>query len=292
MPVSPPRPRNPSLNALRAFEAAARLGGFKAAAEELSITPGAISQHIKQLEAWTGTFLFERKSQGVVLTEAGQTVAPLFTEAFNTLGGAVRHLRNQARDSTLHIAALPSVAQLWLSHRLPAAHHALPELRVSITALETPPDLHRDMFDLSIFLGNANPQEEKRIIGRDTIFPVCTPGVASRLSIPEDMLNEVRLSDATWSNDWTIWANQVNPELAFPQDGPSFSLYSMAVEEARRGAGILMGHELLLKPLLDSGELVAPFNQKIETGQFLYIGLPSNVRTGSPTGRLLKLLII
>ena len=85
MPVSPPHPKGPPLNALRAFEAAARLGGFKAAAEELCVTPGAISQHIKSLEEWAGATLFERRSQGVVLTALGMKLGKEFSQAFDSM---------------------------------------------------------------------------------------------------------------------------------------------------------------------------------------------------------------
>ena len=112
MSISPPRPKGPPLNALRAFEAAARLGGFTPAADELCVTPGAISQHIKSLEDWAGSPLFVRRSQGVSLTELGESVAAEFSTAFDAMGNAVRALRTRAAQSSINIAALPSVAQL------------------------------------------------------------------------------------------------------------------------------------------------------------------------------------
>ena len=181
MSISPPRPKSPPLNALRAFESAARLGGFSKAADELCVTPGAISQHIKSLEEWAGAPLFKRRSQGVGLTELGMKTASQFSEAFDALGGAVRSLRSGARQSTINIAALPSVAQLWLSPRLPAIRAALSDLKISITALETPPNLYREMFDISIFLGEPTSNQAEIIIRRDWMFPVCSPQVAKRL---------------------------------------------------------------------------------------------------------------
>lgn len=94
MAISPPRPKGPPLNALRAFEAAARLGGFAAAADELCVTSGAIAQHIKSLESWAGADLFERRSQGVRLTALGSAVAAQFSAAFDGLGEAVHSLRS------------------------------------------------------------------------------------------------------------------------------------------------------------------------------------------------------
>lgn len=116
---TPLKPKAPPLNALRAFEASARLGGFKAAAAGLSVTPGAVAQHVKTLESWAGAPLFERMSQGVRLTPLGQAVAEDFSLAFDRLGAAVARLRADARPKQVRLAVLPSIAQLWLARRMP-----------------------------------------------------------------------------------------------------------------------------------------------------------------------------
>ncbi|NNJ74593.1 MAG: LysR family transcriptional regulator, partial [Anderseniella sp.] len=109
MTIAPPRPKDLPLTALRAFEAAARLGGFAAASQELGVTPGAITAHVKSLEASLGAKLFERTARGVQLTALGDAVLPGFTAAFDQLGLAVQTLRNKAAPSAVHIAALPSL---------------------------------------------------------------------------------------------------------------------------------------------------------------------------------------
>jgi LysR family glycine cleavage system transcriptional activator len=271
MSISPPRPKGPPLNALRAFEAAARLGGFTPAADELCVTPGAISQHIKSLEDWAGSPLFMRRSQGVSLTELGESVAAEFTTAFDAIGDAVRALRTRASQSSINIAALPSVAQLWLSPRLPAIRHSLIDHKISITALESPPNLTREMFDISLFLANPEDHNTKAIIRHDIIYPVCSPEIARRLKTPNDLQNETWLYDALWADDWKLWLNQAAPNQIKPQNGPSFSLYSIAIEEAKNGAGVLIGHEMLIEPFLKSGELVIPFPQKARTGKSLIL---------------------
>ena len=143
MAVSPPRPKDLPLTALRAFEAAARLGGFSAAAPQLGVTPGAITAHVKTLETALGAALFDRTTRGVRLTALGRRVLPEFVAAFDALGAAVQTLRREAAPRTVHIATLPSIAQLWLSPRLPALRAAAPEIAISITAMETPPNLKR-----------------------------------------------------------------------------------------------------------------------------------------------------
>jgi len=151
MAISPPKPKGPPLNALRAFESAGRLGGFSIAAEELHVTPGAIAQHVKALEGWFGADLFERRSQGVNLSALGESVLTDFSDAFDQLGAAVQTLHLRANPKHIRIAALPSIAQLWLSPRLPAIRTKAPDISISVTAMEHRPKLTREPFDLSIF---------------------------------------------------------------------------------------------------------------------------------------------
>ena len=277
MSIAPPRPKGPPLNALRAFEAAARLGGFTPAADELCVTPGAISQHIKSLEDWAGAPLFERRSRGVTLTDLGQSVVAEFTIAFDAMGDAVRALRTRAAQSTINIAALPSVAQLWLPPRLPAIRSTLQNHKISVTALENPPNLTREIFDMSIFIGKPSGSHTEHILENDVIFPVCSPEIAQRLNSIADLQNETWLYDALWAKDWDIWIDQAARNQIKPQNGPSFSLYSIAIEEAKNGAGILIGHKLVIEPLLKTGALVAPFRQTAQTGKSLILE-----RTPSP----------
>ena len=270
MSVSPPRPKGPPLNALRAFEAAARLGGFAHAASELCVTPGAISQHIKFLEEWAGSDLFERRSQGVSLTALGEDVAEKFSSAFDALGDAVHVLRTHADQSTINIAALPSIAQSWLSPRLPAIRAALKQQNISVTALEHPPNLSREMFDISVFLGRPKNATEC-VLGDDYLFPVCAPHIAKQMTSPADLFDQTWLYDATWQDDWATWTSAVIPGEPSLRQGPQFSLFSIALEEAKNGAGVLMGHSFLVEAMIKRGELVAPFNQSVPSGKSLIL---------------------
>ena len=284
MAVAPPRPKDLPLTALRAFEAAARLGGFAAASQELGVTPGAITAHIKALEAELGAVLFERTPRGVQLNALGQIVLPGFTAAFDGLGLAVQTLRNEAAPSAVHIAALPSLAQLWLSPRLPALRAAAPDISISITAMETPPNLKRAPYDLSLFYG-ADP---KGALARDVIFPVCSPVMAGRLRSPEDLSQVSCLSDSTWVDDWTIWSRAAG--AGFKPRGPVFSLYTLAVEETVNGAGVLMGHEALVASHLASGELVAPFDLRVELDTSLRLWSQRSLKPGGAAYRVMRWL--
>lgn len=266
MPVAPPPLKGLPLNALRAFEAAARLGGFSAAAVELGVTAGAVTAHVKALEDALGAPLFERFAKGVRLTPLASRVLPEFSDAFDRLGLAVHALRAEAAPKTVHIAALPAVAQLWLSPRLPAIRRAAPEITISITAMEAPPDLKRAAFDLNLFYREDGGGQE---VAADEIFPVCAPDLARHLSVQEDLAGVACLTDSAWREDWAIWADAVRPGWKFVAKGPVFSLYALAVEETINGAGVLIGHSALVAQHLESGALVAPFAEKVVLGRTL-----------------------
>lgn len=287
MPVAPPPLKGLPLNALRAYEAAARLGGFARAGQELGVTAGAVTAHIKALEDVLGAALFERHAKGVRLTPLGQRALPGFTEAFDALGLAVQGLRVEAAPRTVHVATLPAIAQLWLSPRLPGLRQLAPEITVSITALESPPDLKRAPFDLSLFF---REDADGRQIAPDIIFPVCAPALAARLTRPGDLFDVPCLIDSAWSGDWAAWAAAALPGQTFAPKGPVFSLYALAVEEAVNGAGVLMGHEALIGRHLEDGRLVAPFALKVELGRPLMLWSSRSPRPGSAVARVMEWL--
>ena len=276
MPVNPPRPKPPPLSALRAFEAAARLGGFARAADELCVTPGAISQQIKALEEWAGAPLFMRHAQGISLTPVADRVLPLVGKAFDALGQSAQILQSHARNR-LNIATLPALAQLWLSPKLPEIRRAFPDVELSVTALESPPNLLRDPYGLSIFYGSGQDGE---VIEKDEIFPVCAPAMAGCLQRVTDLGDVPCLSDTSWPEDWNLWLKNVGVSEELNLAGPSFSLYSLAVAEAVNGAGVLMGHKALVQRQLDTGELVRPFDHVCQLSRCLVAKIPPHQSAG------------
>lgn len=265
MAVAPPKPKDLSLTALRAFEAAARLGGFAAAAEELGVSPGAVTAHVKALEDRLGAVLFQRDAKGVRLTALGQRVLPALSEAFDHLAAASHHLQAEAAPQLVHIATLPAIAQFWLSPRLPELRRIAPEISVSITAMEAPPNLKRAPYDLCLFFGGS----QGVALAEDVIFPVCAPSVAARVRSVADVANLPCLSDTAWSEDWALWLATAQPGGGITPRGPAYSLYALAVEEAVNGAGVLIGHEALVARHLAAGRLVAPFPERATTGRNL-----------------------
>ena len=286
MSIAPPRPRPAPLNALRAFEAAARLGGFRVAAEELAVTPGAVAQQIRTLEDWAGGALFERKAQGVELSALGASVASSLTAAFDEIGAASARLRNRAAPNEIRIAALPSVAQLWLAPRLPVLRAAMPSLAASVTAIERPPNLLREAFDLALFFDAAPGAARLYRLADDEITPVASPARAAAIRSEDDLSGQSRIVDAAWAEDWASWS----PRLA-STNGPVHSLYALAVEEALSGGGVLMGHLPLIDRHLKSGALVAPFDRRVSLGRALTLSVAHAPEPGEAVAHVVDALI-
>lgn len=287
MSVAPIRPKGPPLNAMRAFEAAARHVSFVAAADELCVTPGAISQHIKTLEDWAGTALFRRNARGVVLTKAGLSLVSRFTSAFDALADATRALRNFGPDVDFHIATLPCVAQLWLPKRLSKVRAHFPMINFSVTAMETPPSLSRELFDLAIFFDVPDESPDHIPICVDEIVPVRAPTLHERVN---DLETATLLHDQTWADDWTVWSKATATPVSDPMRGPKFSLYSLAVEEAKAGAGVLIGHLCLIEDALANGSLKQVSERTCHTGRHLCARLPDFVRRRPETDQVVSLL--
>ncbi len=278
MALTPPRLKGPPLNALRAFEAAARLGGFSAAADELNVTAGAIAQHIKSVEAWAGVKLFERRAQGVCLTEFGRSIIDDFTAAFDQIGDAVQALQEKATTKSLRIAALPAVAQIWLSPRLQSIREIWGVETVSVSAMERRPNLKREPYDMSFFYTENSEKGSLILLEEDIIFPVCAPALAQDIGSVNDLKGQNFLHDAAWRGDWETWFAAAAPDARRPVQGPTFSLYDIAIREAVNEAGILMGHETLVRPYIETGELVVPVNKRVKLDRSLMMDASKTVR--------------
>ncbi len=283
MAIAPKRPKGPPLNAMRAFEAAARHVSFVAAADELNVTPGAISQHVKTLEGWAGTPLFRRNAQGVAMTSAGAELLPKFTAAFDELANATHALRNLKPETDFHIAALPSLAQLWLPKRLAEIRTRFPHINFSVTAMENPPSLSRELFDLSIFIGLPNPAQNQICVCPDEIVPVCAPSYLRNFT---DFDTSALLQDQFWIDDWRLWSDTVGTPIRNPQRGAQFSLYSLAVEETKAGAGMLIGHLALIEDAIADGALVKADARSCTTGRFIFLNLPHPSRQRPETEQI------
>lgn len=228
------------------------------------MTPGAVAALVKTLEAQYGAVLFERHARGVRLTELGESVKAQFTQAFDAVEEAARSLRRLAAPRRVHIVTSPALAQLWIGPRLPRLTDILAPIEVSVTAVDEPPNLKRSPFDLCLFYTDRLGRGQRKIAD-ELLLPVCTPALAERIKAPEDLLETRCIKDIGWK-DWEVWSGSVMPEQHFVARGPGFSLYSIAVQQALLGAGVLIGRRSLVQPYLDTGELVAPLQQLVPLG--------------------------
>jgi DNA-binding transcriptional LysR family regulator len=259
MPIHPPRTRPLPLNALRAVEAAARLGGFLAAAQELGVTPGAVAAQVKGFEDRLGAPLFHRHPRGVTLRLEVMAAAADLTRALADLQAAGVALQHAVTHPVVRIATLPAIAHLWLSPRLTALRAEGRDLRVSILAMEAPP---AEGADLCLFPGDRGEG-----VAEDALIPVCAPALAATLREPQDLRRVTILRDAAWSGDWDRWC-AVHARGVRPAAGQVFSLYAVALDQCLAGAGVLMGHRALLADHLVAGRLIAPLAGEVPAPAF------------------------
>jgi len=260
------RRRLPPLNALRAFEAAARHLNFSRAADELSVTPGAVSQQIQNLEEYVGAALFKRTPKGLLLTDAAQTALPALREAFDRLAEAASLLTAAVDGRRLTLTAPPSFAAKWLVPRLGAFEQAHPQVDVWLSAGIELVDLAAGEVDVAIRYGSGRyPGLEVRRLLNETVIPVISPELLKEqpLETPDDLKNHVLLHDGSPDlddscPDWSMWLAARGLRGVDGMRGPRFNQSSLVIEAAVNGRGVALAKLTLAQADLDAGRLVAP----------------------------------
>ncbi len=256
----------PPLNGLRAFEAAARLGSFAASGEELGVTPGAVSQLVRGLEARMGLALFERRPQSLLPTKAARELLPVLTEAFDAIAAVVHRIQapEAAEATPLRVACPAGFAALWLLPRLDRFNRQAPDIALVLTATERliEPGEGEIAFDACIRFGRAGWGGH---LGCDFLFadrriPVCSPRYLSAHPLAagaDPLLGHTLLEALSAPEDWPDWAIA----QAFPGSAArrlSFGDERLAVDAALSGLGIALSDRALVAELLAAGRLVAP----------------------------------
>lgn len=253
----------PPLNALRAFEAAARHRGFVGASEELNVTRGAISRHVKLLENHLGVQLFERQAQGVRLTPAGTAFLPTVSEAFATIGRAAEEVSADANE--LRIICPPGTSIRWLLPKLEGFREANPEFNIRLTT-DFYPDGRFDPVNADIGFSISNLSQRSHDLEVQTLFPIlltpaCTPDYrqAKSLKSPEALADCELLHETKSHSDWWTWVDAFRPVGIDPAKGQEFPNIDIATKAAVMGVGVVMADLILCGEELQSGTLVAPF---------------------------------
>ena len=258
--------RLPPLNALRAFEVAARHGGFTRAAKELHVTPAAVSHQIKTLESHLNVALFRRLPRGREITEAGRKLLPHLARGFDHFARAVEDLGAGGLAGPLVISTAPSFATLWLVPRLASFLHAYPDIQLSVLGLEVPPDLSSGEVDIRLPYGMGSyPGLTTSLIMREQIFPVCAPSLLnqSRLRRFTDLRHHTLLHDINTgpeepSMTWRRWLRDAGVAGVDPDRGLKVSNSILLIEAAVRGQGVALGRMSLVGDHLATGRLVRP----------------------------------
>ena len=261
------RRRLPPLNALRAFEAAARHLNFSRAADELSVTPGAVSQQIQNLEDFIGAALFRRTPKGLLLTDAAQIALPALREAFDRLAEAASMLTAAVDGRRLTVSVAPSFAAKWLVPRLGKFEAAHPQVDVWVSAGLELVDFAGGEVDMAIRYGSGRyPGLEVVRLMQETVIAVASPDflMAHPLSELSDLTGQILLHDGSPDADescpdWTMWLAARGVKGMDGSRGPRFNQSSLVIEAAVGGRGVALAKRALAQADLDAGRLVAPF---------------------------------
>lgn len=275
------KPRHPApLNALRAFEAAARCFSFQAAAAQLFVTPAAVSHQVKHLEAYLGVKLFARGHRSVELTAEGEALAASLSELFGLLDLALDRATAPAA-AHLRVSTMESFAAKWLAPRLHRFHRDCPDLKLRIETGNEHTDFVRDGIDVAIRYGPGGYTgvSAERLMDAP-VFPVCAPSLAGDgllpLTAPDDLRHHTLLHDESAAGrpgvpDWSAWLEASAARRVNATRGPVFVSIYLAQEAAIAGHGVALGVAPLVEEDLHRGRLTKPFDHSLANAYAFWI---------------------
>lgn len=268
--------RLPPLNAVRAFDAAARRMSFKDAGEELNVTPGAISRHIVTLEETLGVKLFERRHRQVVLTAAGQVYLGEIRPALERIALATSAVAAASDENTLRLKLPPTCAVRWLVPRLANFHARHPHISVQVTTSHDPVDFERDQIDAAVFWGETVGRglAGERLFG-ERLVPVCSPRLlANGRFTPRELSEQVLLHSFRRPDDWGRWFAASGCEGVVLERLLIFENSSLTYQGAIDGLGIALAQIVFVTEELSSGRLVVASDHLVETNSSYYLTYP------------------
>ena len=271
------RQRLPPLNALKAFEAAARHESFTRAAEELFVTQGAVSHQVKALETELGIKLFNRERQRLIITEAGREYLTVIRDALDRIALGTERLLQRQNSGVLTVSTSPDFAAKWLVHRLGNFAEAHPEIDLRVSATMHHVDFTREEVDLAVRHGDGNwPGLETVRLSSEQLFAVCSPKLLTgrrRLIKPSDIL-KYPLIHMDSRADWSKWLQAMGLEDAEVIHGPVLNRASMVIDAAINGQGIALARTTLAAWDLFNGRLVRPFLDSMRLSKTYWVICP------------------
>lgn len=259
------------LNGLRAAEAAARCGSLAKAAEELGVSPSAVSQQIGRIELQLGKKLFERRSGGLTPTAFGALFTARLSVGFHELAQAVAMVDEQVTN-TLVVSVPPAFASRWMVPRLSRFFALHPDILLRIDASTRLVDLERSDVELAIRMGEGKwPRVRAELLLPLEIFPVCSPELAKRLRTPADLANVSAIEDENTMLSWDRWFTAAGVDPVTPLPGATFTDPVLCLEAVIAGQGVMLAWQLLAADALADGRLVAPFGVTVASGLGYYL---------------------
>lgn len=293
----PTRPaRLPPLTALRAFDAAARHMSFAKAADELAVTPAALSYQIKSLEEDLGVQLFRRLNRAVELTEAGKALAPGLAAGFASFRQALRELDRTRSNRPLVITAAPAFTAKWLAPRIYQFISRRPDTEIRLVASLKIMDFEADQVDAAIrFVLKPTPGVFSEVLIVDRMTPMCAPEIAATLKTPEDLRAATLIHDDSMAQLpahplWSDWFEAAGADCPAMDRGPRFSGADHALSAAAEGLGVVLGRTSLAGDDLRSGRLAAPFDLAIDPVAHYRFVCPDGAETREDVAALLDWL--
>src|SRR6201993_1956937 len=268
----------PPLSALRAFEAAARHMSFSKAADELHVTPAAVSHQIHALEEDLGIRLFHRMNRSIELTASARILFPGLSEAFAGIQSSVKRLRAHNDTGTLTVTASPSIAAKWLVLRLHRFQEQHAEVDVRISATDDVIDLTKGDFDIAIRYGTGKyPGLDVELLFRNEVFPACSPQLLATgppLRVPSALPAHLLIHDQGIERDplvptWSMWLKAAGVNQIPAANGLSFNNIHLALDAAIAGRGVVLAHSTIAAADLTAGRLVRLFSLALPD-QFSY----------------------
>jgi LysR family glycine cleavage system transcriptional activator len=273
----------PSLNALRAFEASARQRSFSRAAEELHVTPAAISHQIKGLEAFLGAGLFRRAKGTLMLTEAGQRLLPGVRKGFDAFREAMENFGAYDKTGPLNVTMTPSIAAKWLIPRLEHFNRQHPEIDIRITTTLEMIDYEREGVEIGIRYGRGDyPGLVTELLLSSEVSPVCSPQLLAGekpLKRPKDLAHFTLLHDESPLHDethpnWAMWLRAAGATDVDATHGLRFDHASTSLSAAIEGVGVALGRSALVDKDIAAGRLVRPFELRLPSDFGYYVVYP------------------
>lgn len=268
------------LNALRAFEASARLGSFTRAGLELRVTQTAVSHQVKALEAVLGVKLFDRLPRGLALTDEAHVLLPVLTDAFRRMSATLSRFEQGNFQEVLTVGVVATFAMGWLLPRLPDFAQAHPTVDLRLKTNDNTADMLIDGLDVFIRFGDgAWTGMEAVSLMEAPLCPVCAPAVATRLRHPSDMNGE-HLLRSYRRDEWPAWFSAAGLEVP-PLRGWMFDSSLSLAEAAARGIGVALVPATMFTDQLAAGHIVRPFDITVTTGRYWLTRLKSRTETAA-----------